>query len=96
MFGRKRKAVDTFTPPIYRFLGTRQPTAGAMRFAFVSMQGLPASLPFGNGRQAGWVVQNAMHVLQSPQVYQMHGTTQQGYGGVIAGQFFTQPLISQG
>lgn len=94
MFGRKRKAVVTETAPIYRFLGTEQPSAGAMRYAFVSRQGLPASNAFGPGRQNGWTYVPMM--LFAPQIWQAHGTTMQGYGGVVAGQVVTQPLISQG
>ncbi len=91
---RRQRDVDITTSPIYRYLTTQQPSAGAMRYAFVSRQGLPASSPFGNGRVNGWVVDPL--TFFAAQSFVQHGTTMQGYGGVVAGQLFTQPLISQG
>ncbi len=71
----------------YHMQETRQPTAGAMAYAFLPQRLLPPQPLI-----AGNPFQNRAVLPPSPVVALRAGTTQ-GIGGTVAGQLVLQPLI---
>lgn len=74
--------------PLFGFLKTDYANPGAMNYAFSPNTTLPA---LGVGGAASLVLDN-LRVLQPRQVMVQVTVPTDGYGGLVAGQFISQPL----
>ncbi len=90
MFRRRKQSVPTAAVVPYAFYHmqeTRQATAGAMSYAFTPQRLLPPQ-PLVAG-----VPVRSRAVLPPPPVVAIRAGTQQGLGGIVAGQLVLQPLL---
>lgn len=72
----------------YSWMKTEYANPGAENYAFVPNMTLPKHDFSGRGNP----VIGVMRVMQSPQVIINHAVPMAGYGGLVAGQFISQPL----
>lgn len=78
---------------LYRSKKTRQPSPGAMAFAFLPAFSLPAEDALGFSQ---YRVRKPLRVTQPEQVYINAGNVTAGLGGIVAGQLALQGLINNG